>query len=303
VYTTDGNLDPAPGYEWASNDPDDFSVTQIVEVVIEHVELPNFSNMPEQYRGIWASPNCAGADSLSIYTAGDTFYSGDGHVGLLPVAALESVGSYDRITVGRFADQVSVYYLQRAEGGELTEIHAPGDVSADALAEDDWWRVTFERCDAVPAQFTLYYGEILSWIEALPSLRAGCAVGSEAGCLEAVWSLGDVSGDGLLSLAELSRILRILTQAAAIAHEDGVATEELGMATLGTVLAAPLVGHLVLASLDYDDDGHLSPEELLQDRANLVELLQSPELRSGLDISLLLDELKNLEGLGQMLLQ
>jgi hypothetical protein len=26
VYTADGNLDPAPGYEWASNDPDDFTV-------------------------------------------------------------------------------------------------------------------------------------------------------------------------------------------------------------------------------------------------------------------------------------
>ena len=176
-------------------------------------------------------------------------------------------------------------------------------MSWDALAEDDWWRITFERCDAVPAQLTLYYGEILTWIEALPSLRAGCAEGSEIGCIEAVWGLGDVSGDGLLSLAELSRILRILTQAAAIAHEDGAATEELGMATLGTVLAAPLVGHLLLASLDYDDDGHLSPDELLQDRANLVELLRSPELRSGLDISLLLDELRNLEGLAQMLVQ
>ena len=75
------------------------------------------------------------------------------------------------------------------------------------------------------------------------------------------------------------------------------------MATLGTVLTAPLAGHLILASLDYDDDGRLSPEELLQDRASLVALLQSPELRGGLDLSALMEELRSLEGLAQMLMQ
>ncbi len=275
----------------------------IAEMAPKPIALPEFSDMPEEYRGIWASPDCAAAESLSIYTAGDTFYSGDGWVGLLPIAGLETVGGYDRITIGHFADQVFVYFLQRAEDGTLTEYYTPDDASADALPEADWDQATFQKCDAVPAQFTLYYGEILTWIEALPSLRAGCAEGSETGCLEAVWGLGDVSGDGLLSLAELSRILRILTQAAAIAHEDGASTEDLGMATLGTVLTAPLAGHLILASLDYDDDGRLSPEELLQDRASLVELLQSPELRGGLDLSALMEELRSLEGLAQMLMQ
>lgn len=275
----------------------------IAEMTLKPVPLPEFSDMPEEYRGIWASPDCVAAESLSIYTAGDSFFSGDGWVGLLPIAGLETVGSFDRVTVGRYADDVSVYFLQRAERGALTEFYAPDDAPVDALPEADWDQARFEKCDAVPAQFTLYYGEILTWIEALPSLRAGCAGGSETGCLEAVWRLGDVSGDGLLSLAELSRILRVLSQAAAIAHEDGAETEALGMATLGTALVAPLVGHLVLASLDYDDDGRLSPEELLQDRASLIALLQRPELRDGVDIGALMDELSQLEGLAQMLMQ
>lgn len=264
---------------------------------------PEFSGRPEEYRGIWASPDCVAAESLSIYTAADTFYSSDGWVGLLPITSLETTGRLDRITIGWPVDQAITYFIERAEGDTLTEVYIPDDASMDALPEADWDRATYQMCDTVPAQFTLYYGEIVTWIEALPSLRAGCAEGAGNGCLEAVWRLGDVSGDGLLSLAELSRILRILTQAAAISHEDGAETEELGMATLGSVLVAPLAGNLILASLDYDDDGRLSPEELLQDRANLIELLRRPELRGGLDITVLMDELSNLEGLAQMLLQ
>lgn len=51
--------------------------------------------------------------------------------------------------------------------------------------------------------------------------------------------------------------------AVVINGEGGAEAEELGMATLGSVLVAPLAGKLILASLEYDDEGRPSPEALL----------------------------------------
>jgi hypothetical protein len=83
-------------------------------------------------------------------------------------------------------------------------------------------------------------------------------------CENDVWKFADITGDGNLSVAEISRMARLFgetldrTNALSEAKNDG-----------GGILAALLLGpsaaELVLGHFDYDDDGKVSRKELYTD--------------------------------------
>ena len=116
-------------------------------------------------------------------------------------------------------------------------------------------------------------------------------------CINELWDVADVSGDGELSVAELTRILRIVS--GKVAHrayvEDyrefranrgyGAAPEQNeAVAVVGIAAVGPVVSHALIANFDYDDNGRLSKAEALNDVAadlilSSVEKLP-PEIRS-----------------------
>ena len=108
-------------------------------------------------------------------------------------------------------------------------------------------------------------------------------------CMGEFWEAADVSGNGELSVAEITRVLRIVS--AKIAHEEYVqAYEEFqfspskgrsksppeseeDMVVLGTAAAGPIVSHAIVANLDYNDNGTISKNEALHDIA--VDMVMS----------------------------
>ena len=98
-------------------------------------------------------------------------------------------------------------------------------------------------------------------------------------CLTDFWTMADVSGDKALSIAELTRVLRILAghiayqdylekyahfQASSAPSQEKPENDEaaivLGVATVGRVMS-----HVLMANYDYDDDGLLSLREIQTD--------------------------------------
>ncbi|MFC7610346.1 EF-hand domain-containing protein [Teichococcus aestuarii] len=82
---------------------------------------------------------------------------------------------------------------------------------------------------------------------------------------------GDVSGDGLLSVAEIARLVRGMTWVMAAAED--ASPEGVLAAGGGGLLAGVAIGRFAMESLDYDGDGRLSAAELGQDRTALTRSL------------------------------
>jgi hypothetical protein len=138
---------------------------------------------------------------------------------------------------------------------KLRDDRLPGETDVES------WR----RCAAPPVALAALHGEGAAFLAALEHLEAGCGAGTAEGCAAAILAQGDVSGDRLLSSAEVARLLRGAAWLAAV--QDGTGQEGL-VATLGVGgLAGLAAARLLVESLDYDGDGRISAAELAQDRA------------------------------------
>ena len=116
-------------------------------------------------------------------------------------------------------------------------------------------------------------------------------------CINRLWDVADVSGDGELSVAEVMRILRI--SSGKVAHrayvedfrefqanrgQGGPPEPNEALVVVGVAAVGPVLSHALLANFDYDDNGRLSKAEALNDVAadivmSSVEELP-PEIRS-----------------------
>ena len=118
----------------------------------------------------------------------------------------------------------------------------------------------------------------------LQQLSAACTGNDgKVACINSFWKIADVSGDGQLSVAEITRILRIVS--GKYAHQDyakeyekfqSVPTKggtkippesEEAMVVLGIATTGPILSHAVIANFDYNDNGLLSKSEVLHDIA------------------------------------
>ena len=110
-------------------------------------------------------------------------------------------------------------------------------------------------------------------------------------CINRLWDVADVSGDGELSVAEVMRILRIASGKVAYQSyvEDfqnfqinqtkgGPPEPNEAAVVVGVATAGPLFIHALLANFDYDDNGHLSKAEALNDLAADIVMSSVEEL-------------------------
>ena len=131
----------------------------------------------------------------------------------------------------------------------------------------------------VPAAPGLHARLFDSHLEMLSGVCAGKEQRLE--CIDEVWGIADVSGDDQLSIAEITRMLRIIS--GKLAHRDYVIEYEKyqsspsskkkpsppksqeSVVVFGTAAVGPVVSHALIGNYDYDDNGLPSKAEILQD--------------------------------------
>ena len=134
-----------------------------------------------------------------------------------------------------------------------------------------------ERCRAFPPEMYVGFGEAIALFQDMDAIRAACDGELPApACTTTMFSTLDVSADDRLSRAEISRALRAagFFVSYALIAESGdhsgvgmfVPTEDLYLVSAVSIFAANFLTANLMQSYDYNADGFLSLEEILQDR-------------------------------------
>ena len=81
-----------------------------------------------------------------------------------------------------------------------------------------------------------------------------------------VWAYLDITKDGHLSLSEIARFQRNIIKSIAVRQEENVLkTEEVAAINLTSIIFLPIMASSVIHSFDYNNDGLLSKNEVLDD--------------------------------------
>jgi hypothetical protein len=219
--------------------------------------------LPEAMRGAWFAGGCA-APSATLYATARAVVRlpEEGPARLL---RFESMAERAGWLVGTAAGAEAPRLLLRAEGAAL-ETAEPDAKLRDDLLPGDSPRMAWQRCAAPPAAIAVRNGEGFAFLAALETLEAACA-GPFGACAAALVAAADVSGDRLLSAAEIARLLRGAAWVAAV-QEGGTTDTVLAVEGAG-LLGGVVVARLLIEGLDFDGDGRLSVAEIAQDRAAL----------------------------------
>lgn len=126
-------------------------------------------------------------------------------------------------------------------------------------------------CNSAPPRWQIPHGEVIEFLLSQQALEASCDGSDLARCLGALMEMADVSGDGELSSAEISRAARIFvhfTSLIAVGDEgeSEIDESEVLKAVAGASVAGPALARILALSFDYDNSGGLSLAELAQDR-------------------------------------
>jgi hypothetical protein len=149
----------------------------------------------------------------------------------------------------------------RSPGADTLETVEPAAKTRDDRLPGEGSPVRRWRRCPLPAAAALPHAEGIAILAALEPVEAACAEGAGLRtCLAALHQQADITGDGLLSPAEVARLARGAAWIAAAEQGRAVEPAASGRAALATA-------RMLLESLDYDADGRLSLAELAQDRA------------------------------------
>lgn len=219
-------------------------------------------------RGAWFKGACATPEAM-LYVTPRSLAEIDpqGAVRVQRFVALREAGGWS-IATARGAEAPRT--MLRLENNQLSTAEPGPKLRDDAIPGETPIR-PWGRCPAVPMGIAVEHGEGLAALGALERLEEACGLPGKdmRGCIETIVSVADVSGDKLLSSAELARLIRGLAWVVA-AQEDGSATT-MGAAAGGGAIGGMLAARLMIENLDYDGDGKLSRLELGQDRVMLPD--------------------------------
>ncbi len=230
----------------------------------------------EAMRGTWAAGSCTAPEALLYVTARG--------IARLPAAGpsrlvrFRAVREQDGWLLGTGAGPEAPRVMLRTSGDTL-DLAEPDVKLRDDRLPGPTPVTRWLRCQAGAVGLALLHGEGFAFLGALERLEAVCQAGPMPICIGGLVSAADVSGDGRLSVAEVARLLRGAAWALAVqqgSEADGIAAA----GALGSI-AALAAARLIVASLDYDDDGRLSPAELGQDRLVFSPDTGSAEGRPG----------------------
>lgn len=218
--------------------------------------------VPEALRGAWYAGDCADPAAMLVLTGrAAARVEAEVPARLFRFASTRSLAGYTLgVAVG--AEAPRLMFRAAPEGLETVE---PDPKTRDDRLPGEARPETWRRCPAPPPAVAALHGEGVAFLAALEHLEAACGAGTPGACAEALIRQGDVSGDGKLSPAELARLVR--GAAWVLAVQEGGTVEVIAAALGGGALGGIVAARLLVESLDYDGDGRLSLEEVLQDRA------------------------------------
>lgn len=125
----------------------------------------------------------------------------------------------------------------------------------------------FLRCEHMSSSLSFLHGEGITFMAHASSISAACQQDGTQ-CAQAVMELIDVSKDGKLSKAELTRAIRILAYfAPLLAKQDTwVSIGEISGYVASASLLGPLLASSIIGGSDYNNDGQISLDEIFIDR-------------------------------------
>lgn len=224
---------------------------------------------PPAWRGVWAVGGCAAGSRYMVLHGSEALYA----------APDRDEVRLERYDLQPFDEDRRAHH--RADGGfalfgpasdqHMVAVRSrPGQSWRDLPAiESEATREVYERCPYLPPSLEGLHGEAASIMAAADAARADCADPKGSICPQAMFTVVDVSGNGEISAAELARAIRYAAWRATFEDETASA-KSIGLALTGSYLAGPVVAAALVASLDYDDSGELSVEEITVDRPGLV---------------------------------
>lgn len=227
--------------------------------------------VPEALRGAWFAGDCADPRAMLALTArAAARVDAEAPARLFRFTALRQVAGYALGTAtGPEAPRLMFREVPERPGtgqgtGPGLETIEPEAKTRDDRLPGDAPPVAWRRCAAPPPALAALHGEGIAFLGALEQLEAACGSGPPGACGEAILRQGDVSGDGRLAPAELARLVR--GAAWVVAVENGATQDALAAAVGAGALAGILAARVLVESLDYDADGRISLDEVLQDR-------------------------------------
>ena len=140
---------------------------------------------------------------------------------------------------------------------------APGN--PEAMKSTVWEYERLNRCANLRGPLALLHGETVAVMLDAGAVPEACAASADL-CLKALFNVADTHRDGMLTQAELSRMLRVGAYMAAGASDDVKPADAFGAAA-SMIPLGPIAASAILASYDYNGDDRISLSELTNDVA------------------------------------
>jgi len=220
--------------------------------------------LPPAFDGVWVQGSCESPTRVRLLNA-------------FAVTDFIEIGGRQHVQI-MMVEQSTVTTGQQARA-RLVAPATGARTALDFTIDDGRLDGVWISCPTVPAALRWGFGEGIATLEAMGNIRRVCAGSHGAACLEAIWGYMDVSGDGKLSRAEITRGLRgaVFLVTYAMQERALVPTDELVVPMAAGALVAQWLAGRIIEGFDYDADGLLSIEELFQDRGDLAEVMLALE--------------------------
>ena len=264
-------------------------------------ELIFENEFPKKFQGIW-SADCEASLQVHVIGKNNSLWIDEDYVGLNISKTTDDVEGWIAYKWGEI-DGSYYYFLNKNSQNQLMELTPPDEwdgIDYSFLNSNEF--SIYEECDSIPSMYQIIYGEIVSLMNS--NLIQACTDDSNPqNCINETFNFLDVSANGELSVAELTRAARILVYFTFIdkrVDED----RNIGFATYTTTsLFFPALSKILIGNYDYDNSNTISLNEIYTDRIDTLDYqdLFKDNIK-GLDPSELRRLIENLDFLKSILI-
>ena len=264
-------------------------------------ELIFENDFPKKFQGIW-SMDCQAGLQVHVIGKNNSLWIDEDYVGLNISKTAEDIDGWIAYKWGEL-DGSYYYFLNKNSQNQLMELTPPDDwdgIDYSFLNSNEF--SVYEECNSIPSMYQIIYGEIISLMNS--NLIETCTDDSNPqNCINETFNFLDVSSNGELSVAELTRAARILIYFTFIdkrVDED----RDIGFATYTTTsLFFPALSKILIGNYDYDNSNTISLNEIYTDRIDTLDYQNLfKENLKGLDPEELRKLIDNLDFLRSMMM-
>nr|WP_306263965.1 ankyrin repeat domain-containing protein [Pararhizobium sp. IMCC3301] len=231
------------------------------------VPFPN-AEFSRDFDGIWSTPDCSSAESNTKIIAGRIiveFYVLKTDEKKYFSRIFYITGAKYSLVNGYIRWEIRQKIPLKGLDFEIPQTIVVGD---GMLRDPEVGE--YARCDYANPQINLVFSEALSLLSHINQIGISCSGANARICLSTIITAFDVSGNGILSKAEIARIIRALSFFVTYYSHDGPAVpiEKLMVGVAMSAIVGPYIASTLIEGSDYNDDGGLDIDELMVDRYN-----------------------------------